>query len=269
MININSIFEGPRTIALDVEMSFNVSYHYDQWGTNIPWTHIKQRQFMISAAWQWIGQDDIYSVSVLDDPKRFKKDHTDDYHVIKTLKEEIKNADAVIAYNGRKFDVKEINTGFVKHDLGPSHDYVILDPIQIARSKFRFKGGNSLANLCDFLELDVQKGKVELSDWIGATEGNEASINKIVKYNKNDIPPMVGVWDKIKAYAPAKINMNHWAQFDQKTGEPFDICPGCGSPNLERRGFALTRAGKFQRYQCKTCGQWSRGKKNIRGVNIR
>ena len=37
-------------------------------------------------------------------------------------------------------------------------------------------------------------------------------------------------------------------------------CPKCGSENLQRRGFATTTVGKYQRYQCKDCGGWLRGR---------
>ena len=266
MVNIHSITSDPRILALDVEMSFNVSYHYDQWKVNIPWTHVKHRQFMICAAWQWIGTNKIHTVSVLDDPNRFKKNFRDDYHVLKTLKDQIDDADAVIAYNGRRFDVKEINTGLVKHGLGPTHDYVMLDPIQIAKSKFRFKGGNSLANLCDFFRLPVQKGKVELCDWIGGTEGDRDSINKIVEYNKTDIPTMIGVWEKIKAYAPSKLNMNHFVDPKGLTV----VCAQCGSPNLNlHKKRKTSRASIRYQYQCRDWGTYTTTGKSIRTSNFR
>lgn len=261
-IKLHSVKSGPRILALDVEMSFNVSYHYDQWKVNIPWTHIKQRQFMISAAWQWIGSDNIYTACVLDDKARFEKDHTDDYHVIKSLKDEIDQADAVIAYNGRRFDIKEINTGLDRHRLGPLHEFVLLDPIQIAKSKFRFKGGNSLANLCNLFELPVQKGKVELEDWIGATEGNKESIKKVVEYNITDIPTMVMVWERIKPFAPSKLNMNHFVD--------ADVCSHCGSPDLKlHMKKKATRATIRYQYRCQDCHGFTTTGKTIRTENFR
>lgn len=237
----------PKILALDVEMSYNISYHYDQWGVNIPWSRIKQRQFMICAAWQWVGEKKRHAVSILDDPKRFKSDHTDDYHVVKTLWDLMNQADAVLAYNGIGFDFKEILTAAAKHDLGPLHNFVPLDPFRIAKAKFRFKGGNSLANLCDFFGLP-QKSKVEEKDWIGATEGNVQSIKKIVKYNLDDLPPLLGIWEKIKPYVPSKLNMN---LFVDPITQP-EVCAHCGGAELEQhrvRHFKITGA-RYQ-YKCK------------------
>lgn len=242
-------------------MSFNLSYHYDQWGVNIPYTHIKHRQFMISAAWQWMHESKVNTVSVLDDPDRFKRDFRDDYHVIKTLKDLVDDADYVIAYNGARFDNKELNTGLAKHDLGPCHDYKTIDPCSIAKRKFRFKGGNSLANLCQFFGLEEQKGSVDLEDWIAATEGCPKAIKKIVSYNKQDIPTMVGVYEKIKAYAPG-INMNHFVNRD---GEEIGVCRLCGSSNLtlhKRR--KLTDATVKHQYKCDDCGTYTTLSRSVR-----
>lgn len=266
MLNLNSIRDlnvSPNILLYDVEMSFSISYHYDQWGVNIPWTHIKQRQFMISVAWKWFGEEEIHAVSLLDDPKRFLKDHTDDYHVIKTLRDLIEQADATVAFNGDRFDTKELNTGLIKHDLKPCHNYVQIDPCKIAKNKFRFKGGNSLANLCDFFALDVQKGKVELDDWIGATEGNPDSIEKIVEYNKGDIPTMEQVWNKIKPYAPAKLNLNHFIK-------GADVCPSCGGCDLSlHRRRKTTRATTRFQYKCQDCGHYMTTGKALSGVEMR
>ena len=41
------------------------------------------------------------------------------------------------------------------------------------------------------------------------------------------------------------------------------VCPNCASSNLGKRGFTYTNVSKFQRYICKDCGAWSRGRSNL------
>ena len=46
-----------------------------------------------------------------------------------------------------------------------------------------------------------------------------------------------------------------------KRDEYYDnhrVCPKCGSQHVNKRGFAETNVGKFQRYRCDDCGSWSR-----------
>lgn len=248
-------------LLFDVEMALQLGYFYDQWNTNIPPHRIKHRGFMLSAAWQWYGNNKIHSVSLLDDPERFKKNHRDDYHVIKTLAEQVDKADAILAFNGDGFDVKELNTGLIKHGLPPTKSPITIDPYKIAKRYFRFKGGNSLRNICEFLGVESEKGKVDDETWIAAAEGCPKAIKKVVSYNKKDIPPMLEVYEKIKPFAPAKLNMNHFV--------PVDVCPSCGSPIIKFRGWTYTQTAKRRQYQCCDCNHRFRDKTSISTVNMR
>ena len=42
------------------------------------------------------------------------------------------------------------------------------------------------------------------------------------------------------------------------------VCPTCGKPNLLSKGFRYTTTGAYQRYQCRDCGSWSQGSKQLR-----
>ncbi len=40
-------------------------------------------------------------------------------------------------------------------------------------------------------------------------------------------------------------------------------CTNCGSEDVQKRGYKFTGAGKFQRYQCISCGKWFSGTKRL------
>ena len=46
-------------------------------------------------------------------------------------------------------------------------------------------------------------------------------------------------------------------------------CPKCGSTKVEKRGFMYTNVAIYQRYRCKDCGGWSRGRKNVREDKVK
>lgn len=244
--------KGPKILLPDVEVSLKLGYFYDQWKTNIPAHRIKQDSFLISAAWKWYGQKTVHAVSVLSDKEQFKKDHTNDRVVVKALYDAFEEADAVVYYNGVRFDQKEFNVALARHGIGPAKNVIQIDPYQIARQYFRFSGGNSLDNLCKQLKLGVCKDKIADETWIAAAEGNRRAIQEVVRYNKNDIVPMELAWDKLKAFAPAKLNMNHFVK--DSNGLPVDVCPSCGSPEFVRDGMHYTKVTAKQRYLCKGCG---------------
>ena len=77
-----------------------------------------------------IGSKSVKSVSLLDDPKRFKKDRTDDYHVVKTIRDTLADADMIIHHNGDRFDIRKINARLIYHGLYPLPKLVALDTLK-------------------------------------------------------------------------------------------------------------------------------------------
>lgn len=239
---------APKILIYDVENSHNVVATFNVWNVNITPDLILQEWFMICAAWKWFGETKVSKVSLLDDPKRYKADHTDDYYVIKKLHEVLSEADAVVAHNGDKFDLKKFNARAVQHGLPPIPPLVQIDTLKIAKKHFKFTY-NRLDYLGHYLGVG-QKIKTNVQLWLDCLAGKRKAVKEMVTYNIGDIDLLEKVYIKLAPYTDAKLNFNHFY------GDGH-ICPTCGSENLERRGFRLTKVSRFQRFQCKDCGTWS------------
>jgi len=264
--------QPPKVLYWDVEVALKVGYFYDQWNTNIPYTRIKHHSFLFSGAWMWEHElGNIHTVSLLDDPKRFKLDFRDDKFVARTLRDEINKADAIVAHNGDKFDVKELNSRLAKHGLKPTNNPIQLDTLKMAKQHFRYSGGNSLANLCEFFCLDEIKGKITEKTWIAAAEGDAKAIKEVVKYNKGDIPPLRDIYLIQRPFAPCKLNQNLFTV--------DDVCPACGTKSWCKNGTLTeakedmlvhrTRITARQKWQCKGCGYSIIDKHTMKSVNLR
>lgn len=250
-----------RLLFWDVEVALQVGYFYDQWNTNIPAHKIKHRGYLLCAAWQWYGEDKIHTVSLLDDKKRFKKNFRDDYIVAKTISEVINEADAICAFNGDYFDVKELNSSLVLHDLRPLRQVVQIDPYKIAKKYFRFKGGNSLRNLCEIFKIKHEKLKVDDETWMAAADG-DVRAHKIVRERcESDIPTMIGVYEKLKPFAKAPIDLNHFIT-------EHEVCPSCGHPDFVRDGSKYSAAGKRQQFRCRGCNHVWTSRNLIKAVKL-
>ena len=262
--------QAPRLLYWDVEVALKLGYFYDQWNTNIPHTRIKHHSFMLSAAWMWEHDLIIHSVSLLDDPKRFKRNFRDDSFVARTMRDVINKADGIVAHNGDKFDVKELNGRLAKHRLKPTTQPIQIDTLKMAKTHFRYSGGNSLANLCTFFELPSPKSKITDEVWIGACEGDTDALKFVESYNRDDLPPLREIYLIQRPFTPAKLNHNLFTQ--------EDVCPCCGKdvwkkngtqPGVEDIGMYRTRITARQKWRCKECGYNMVDKKTLESVRLR
>lgn len=263
--------EPPRILYWDVEVALKLGYFYDQWNTNIPASRIKHHSFLLSAAWMWESeQPKVHSVSLLDDAHRFKRDFRDDKYVAKIMRDVINKADAIVAHNGDKFDVKELNGRLAKHGLKPTNNPIQIDTLKMAKQHFRYSGGNSLANLCEFFDLDTVKSKITDETWMAAAEGDAKAIQTVVDYNRDDVPPLRGIYLIQRPFAPAKLNQNLFTV--------DDVCPACGTkswkkngtqPEIEENTIYRTRITARQKWACKACGYSIVDKHTMKSVRLR
>jgi len=240
----------PKILVWDIETNFNLLLTYDLFTNFIPYDRILEERYMISVAWKELGGKKIEAVSLLDDPERFTKDPHDDYHVVKTIYEVLSEADAIIHHFGDKFDVKMLNSRLIYHGFPPLPEIVQIDTYKIATSKFKFNS-NKLDYLGEYLGLG-RKIPVNRQLWVDCWHGTKRAVRDMVTYNKQDVKLLEQVYLKLAPFAPAKLNLNHFYGNDE---DP--VCPLCGGTHLQKRGNRLTRAGKWQRFQCQECGGWS------------
>ena len=72
------------------------------------------------------------------------------------------------------------------------------------------------------------------------------------KYNIQDIKVLEKIYMRLRPWIKNHPAMSHY----NETGD--HSCPTCGSKKLQRRGTHKTKVSTFRRYQCTSCGGWSR-----------
>lgn len=240
----------PKIIGFDIENSHTISRHFNFYDTSINYDDIVQHSFIICACWKVLGESKIHSVSVLDDAKRFKKDHRDEYHVIKTMHEVLSDADMLYGHNSKKFDLPKLNASFIRHGLTPLPKIPHVDTLGLARSQFKFPS-NRLDSLGDFLGVG-RKVHTPKGLWYGAADGVEKDIKTMVKYCKGDVQLLEDVFNKLKPFARVFPKLS-----DLVVGGVECSCPKCGSQDLQQRGWAVPKSRNIKRVQCTNCGSWS------------
>lgn len=246
----------PKILLFDIESSFNQVLTFGLIKQFIPIDNITTERHLYSVAYKWYGEKKIHTISILDDPKRFKKDIHDDFYVVSEFRKVIEQADCQVGHNADNFDVKMLNARFAFHGLAPLPKMKSFDTYKLSKRYFRFNSNklDYLAqHLCGIKKLDNPKNL-----WVDCFNGSVKAIKQMVRYNKQDIVILEGVFDKLIPFMKDySLNMNMFIKGAR--------CPNptCGSTDIEWRGFNYTRVGKYRRAQCKCCGCWFDERKSL------
>jgi hypothetical protein len=239
-----------RILIVDIETRPSLAYIWRVWQENISNDQLIQPTEMISWAAKWVGVDGVKFASVYHDGKK---------KMVQGIWHLLNEADAVLHFNGRKFDVPHLQREFLEGGLLPPAPYKQIDLIDAVRKQFRFTS-NRLAHVSKVLGLE---GKVEHEGfplWVKCMNGEDDAWTRMREYNIQDVLLLEDLYGIMLPWLP-----NHPSIAAFK-GE--DCCTKCGSDDLKKRGFAYTNMGKFQQYCCGACGSWVRGNKRLGGTKV-
>jgi hypothetical protein len=239
--------QEPKILLWDIETSHNIVASFQLRDEYTPHTNILQERFVICAAWKWLGEKKVHTVSVMDDSKRFSKDVADDKHVIETLHKVLSEADVIIAHNGDRFDTKFIETRALFHGLPALPPITSIDTYKVAKARFMFNS-NRLDYLGKFLGFGGKKS-TPAGLWLDVLKGDKKAIKTMVDYNKRDVTLLENVFLKLRPYVANHINREIFG----KVG-----CPRCGSKKVQSRGFHRAITKTYRRFQCQKCSGWFR-----------
>lgn len=243
----------PKILLCDLETFANLAYVWGLYETDVikvvkPW-------YLLSFAYKWLGEKSIHAFA-LPNFDGYEKDKSNDKELCRILWKLFDEADVVVAHNGSAFDTKKATAKFVQHGFTPPTPYQQVDTLTVAKRYFKFDS-NKLDNLAQYLGIGqkVNTGGFEL--WEGcAIHDDKKAWKKMIFYNKHDVRLLEQIYLKFRPYIDNHPNHNLFTS--------DEVCPNCGEKKLQKRGFALTRVSKYQRYQCQSCSAWS--KKPLNGI---
>jgi len=236
-----------KVLFYDIETAPNLSYVWGHYQQDVI-AH-EREWYMLCFAWRWGHQKRVNACALPDFEKTYAEDPENDYHVVKKLHELFDEADVLVAHNGDAFDYKKANARFVKHGLGPTSPVNSVDTLKVARKYFKFTT-NHLNSLGKFLDIGVKTDTGGFKTWAGCMRGDPAAWKIMVKYNKQDIHLLYDVYMALRPWMTNHPNSNMYTKIDG--------CPTCGSSNVMRRGYKVTKTMRYVQIQCQTCSSYSR-----------
>lgn len=161
-------------------------------------------------------------------------------------------ADVVVTYNGKKFDVPWVQTGFVTHGMRPP-TFQHIDLLNVVRRQFKFPS-NKLEYVVKALGIGEKYPNEGFDLWKKCMEGDKDAWERMRKYNIHDTVLLESLYDRVLPYI---------ANHPNRSLVEGMVCPNCGSTHYTKDGYRRTKAGMYQRYACSDCGAPFRGNENL------
>lgn len=227
-----------KILAIDIETSPNEGYFWGLWDQNIGLHQLTKSGEVMCWGAKWLGEDEIIFRSILNGKKK----------MVKTAWKLLDEADVVIHFNGKRFDIPWLNREFLEAGLAPPSPYRQIDLMTVSK-QFKFPS-HKLAYITKRLGL---LGKIEHEGfdlWVKCMAKDPEAWKRMEEYNVRDVVELEELYGILKPWIKSHPS---WGAFTGK-----DVCPKCNSENLKKRGYAYTTQSRYQRLICGDCGAWTR-----------
>lgn len=241
----------PKILIFDIESAPMSAFVWKRYKENISLEQTLSESFMLCWSAKWLYDNNVLGDALT--PEEALNEN--DKRIVKSLYSLIDEADIIVAYNGRMFDIPYMNQRFLVYGLPPYSPVKIVDPYETAKQVFRFSS-NKMDNIATQLGLQ-NKIKTDFSLWKGCMNGDKQCLEDMLKYNKQDVVVLEEIYCTMLPWL--KNHPNIAAYFEER-----DVCIKCGNDDIEKlTRFYYTPSGKYELFRCKHCGAIFRGKKNL------
>ena len=228
-----------KILFLDIETKPAKVYTFRMWDTSINPEQVIEPGGTICVGAKWMGSKETIFFSDWD-------------HGHETMLREvhalITEADAIVTYNGDKFDLPKLWGEFLLNGMKPPQPPTSIDILKAVK-KLGFDM-NRLAYIGPLLKIGKKLKHEGFGLWRSVMEGDAKAQGRMEKYCVQDVVLLEKLYKVVKPFIK-----NH-PHLGDKGG---NVCGACGSKHVQSRGHRRTKFFKIQRLQCQTCGSWSEG----------
>lgn len=241
-----------RILLLDIETAPNLVHVWGLWQQNVSISQIMDASYVMCWAAKWHGEKEMAFHSLHKSTSR---------KMLLPIHKLLDEADAVVHYNGSRFDIPTLNKEFVLHGMKPPSPYRQIDLLQTAREKFRFPS-NKLDYVAKALKLGSKTKNKGHELWVRCMAGEVVAWQDMEEYNRNDVALLEKVYNVLRPWVKSHPNMGTYTGIGR-------TCPHCGSTKVQARGYQHNPVNSYKRLQCMGCGAWSREALSITSIKER
>lgn len=168
--------------------------------------------------------------------------------MLEQVHDAIVEADAVVTFNGEKFDIPKLQGEMLLAGFPPLPPVAHIDVYKTTRQM------GLMSSRLDYVARELGLGgkiRAPFSMWDEYKAGIEAARHAMRRYNLRDVRLLRAVYERVRPFIK-----DH-----QYIGERTGLCPACGSNKLQHRGWRRTRVFRHERLHCQSCGHWTTGKR--------
>ena len=240
--------KSPRILLLDIETSPLVVYAWSLWDKYIPVGNIVEPGHTLCFTAKWLGEKEVMFHS----SQRSKQ-----VTMLRRVHKLLDEADAVIHYNGKKFDIPVLEAEFLLHGLAPPSPFAHIDLLQTTR-RFRLPS-RKLDYICTALDLGSKTQHKGMELWRGCMAGDAECWEIMERYNRQDVKLLEDLYNVLRPWLKSHPNAG--------VGNGEAVCPVCGSHNLRWKGYRRAATCVYKRFVCNDCGRWGQSTSAVRGLS--
>jgi DNA polymerase elongation subunit (family B) len=185
--------DQPKVLLLDIETAPNLVAVYQLKQTYINPQFIMGHGYVLCFTAKWLGKKDIV----------FAKSPDGHLAMLQSIHKLLSEADAVVHYNGKKFDIPTLNAEFLLHGLKPVKPFVQIDLIMLARRTFNFPS-YKLSYVCERLGIGSKTKHAGWDMWKACMDKLHQRYAKawatMEKYNKQDVILLEHLYKRLRPW---------------------------------------------------------------------
>ena len=235
----------PKILLVDIETAPATAYVWRLFDENIGIDQLITPGRIICWGAKWHGQRPVFYADERGGAKKM-------FLAIHALMSE---ADAIVTYNGDKFDLPKLNGAFIEYGLPPLPPATSIDLLKTVRKMGA--QSNKLAFIAPHLRIGDKVKTEGFRLWAECLAGSKKAWDKMKRYNAQDVRLLGPLYDILLPH----IKNHPYLGGTRPEERALHNCPRCQSQKSQSRGYRRTKMFLIQRIQCLGCGGWYEGKR--------
>lgn len=230
-----------RTLYIDIEAAPAKAYIWGLKTRYVPLSQVAEDGYILCFSYWWEGEKETGFYSLW-------------YHGYETMVQAawdlLDEAEHVITFNGKSYDIPMLNTEFLIQRLGPPAPYYHTDLYQETK-QFRTLS-SSMKYYLKILGLDNKLEHKGMELWTNCMAGVKEDQRIMEEYNIQDVEVMPELYAALLPWLKNVPNEALWMDADSE-----NKCR-CGSTKLRFKSYKRNKTLSYKQYKCDDCGTYMR-----------